>query len=378
MEASQGVLDDPTRLLRRAGAPAEVVAWTSGRGIHALWDECDRGDWLIWLGAVENVPCVALVEAAVACARRAARAVPKGKKRRPITQALRAAHELTSSPLCAERALACEKLAGKVEAAGYRAAPPTQLSWAAAAAGCAARAAEALLAAEARRQAERDQESRGRAATLAAADHIISRGDFPPLVFEPDDELMALCVDAAASAIAYAAHALAPEASEAELEAVHGDLSEIAFAILDPVRGGLRKGKPPAELVRAVAIQPYSDKDDDDEHRDDALVTTTASAKRPIFATGLALIVPVGGVGHLYAEEKSLGTALTAAGLVSLGLAATGSSFLPWLAIVLADAAFAGRALELRKAGKPRSPKFSLAVGAGTIVVAILVALLTV
>lgn len=376
MEAHHGVIDDPTRLLRRAGAPHDLVDWTSGRRIDALWDECDRGDWLIWLGVVANIPCVAMVDAAVACVRRAARALPKGPERRPITAALRAARDLTSSPLCAKRALACEKLAGRVEAASYRDAPPTKHAWAAAAAGCAARAAEALLAAEARRQAERDRDGRGLAATLAVADHIISRGDFPPLVFEPDDELMALCVDAAASAIAYAAQALAPGSSETQLEAVQGDLSEVAFAILDPVHEGLRKGTPAAELVRPIVIKPYSDIQLDDP-RENELVPLTAVSKRPIFATCLAVVLPVGGIGHLYAEEAALGAMLLCGGLFGIGFVATGHSFLPWLVIVAADAAHAGRALELRKAGKPRSLRSSLGYGGGALLLAFLIALIT-
>ncbi len=374
LEATKGVVDDPTARLRRAEAPRDLLGWTTGRTLDALWDECDRGDWLVWLAAVERVPVVALVEAAVRCARQAVVALPSDSRRGPITEALKAADELTSSQRCGERAAACETLVNQPSLASYRAASPTPLEWAAAAAGCAARAAEALLAAEARREGERDAEGRLRAVGIGVGDQIISRGDFPPLVFEPDDELMALCVHAAASAVGYATRALAPGSPSLEqLEAAEGELSEIVFERVDPVRTGLRHGADPRSLVRVVTIEPFADTEATKNQRGE-LAPAEQLDKKPLNAVAVALVFPAGGLGHLYANHRLTGGILFIGGVASL-LASVGLDLLSpwaWLTIVVADAALAPSAVRRHNRGEVHASTAQVVRGAFILSLALL------
>jgi hypothetical protein len=376
VDASHGVVSDPTRLLRRADAPRDLIAWTSGRAIDELWDECDRGDWLMWLAIVENVPLVAIVEAAEACARRAVHALPSDSKREPLSRALKAARELESGEICEKRARACEKIAGKVEAAGYRDTPPQKYEWAAAGAACAARSAEALLAAEARRSAERDFEGRIRAAGIGAGDQIISRGEFPPLVFEPDDELMAMCIHGAETAVTYASRALAPlNASGEQLEGVEGELSEVVFDILDPIRTGLREGKSAASLVRVLEIEPYGATSATRARRGDELTTIDDIGKRPLNALLAGLAFPLGG-GHLYAGHTTTGAVLLAGGAMMLiGNFVGALSGFGFLTIMVADLITAPKAVRQRNAGETPSTTKQLAYGFGAVILALLVGL---
>jgi hypothetical protein len=372
VEASHGVAHEPTRLLRRAGAPRELIEWTRGRGIDSVWDECDRGDWLVWLGAVEHVPAVSVVQAAVACARRALRAVPKGSDRKVLAAALRAAQELRSSELCAQRAEGCERLAGKLEGAAYRVLPSNPRQHAAAAVAAAARAAETLLAAEAQRFLERDQESRLRAASLGVGDQIISRGVLPPLVYDPDDELLAMCFSAAEGAVVHATHALAPTTEGPETEAVEVMLSERVFAILDPVRTGLGQGRPAAELVPAVAVEPYGATEITRSKAGGELAEAIQVPKRVTNAVAIGVIVPLGGMAHHYAGHHVTGWTLTLAGIASLAALTQGISLVPWLVVVAADLLAAPAAVRRHNAGKASPPAQQLVIGLGAVLLAVL------
>ncbi len=373
-KAPDGELTDPTRRLRRADAPRDLVAWTSGREMQELWDECDRGDWLVWLASIEHVPVVAIVEAAVACARRAVKALPAGRLRKPLTRALRAAANLASSEICDKRAQACERIAAKPEAAGYRDAPPLRFEQAAASAGYAARSAEALLAADVRRIAERDHEGRARAAGIGAGDQIISRGQFPPLTFDPDDELMAMCVYAADNAIRHAARALAPRKATVErLESVEGELSELVFEVLDPVRNGLLAGKQSEALVRTLAIQPYVPTKAMQQHGGAELAPIGALAKKPMTATTIAFFIPCGGMGHFYAGHRTTGAILLAGSMLAfIGWVLGVLSILAWPTIMAADVMMAATATRRYNAGKILDVRAQGIVGAGVVVLAML------
>lgn len=374
-EARHVVVNDPTRLLQRADAPRDLIAWTSGRTMDDLWDECDRGDWLMWLAVVENVPAVAIVEAAVACARRAVKALPNDSKRKPLALAVKAAASLESSQLCARRAKACEAIAGKPEAAGYRDTPPGRREWAAAAAAHAARAAEALLAAEARRNAERDHEGRMRAAGIGAGDQIISRGDFPPLLFTPDDELVAMCVHAAETTVVYAAHALAPlQATGEPLERVEGELSEVVFEVLDPVRRGMRAGQPAAALVRVLAIEPYGATAATKNRTD--LETIEDIGKKPANAIAAGLLFPLGGAAHLYAGHTTAGAVLMVGGVMALfGVVGGVVSPVAYLTILGADLITAVEAVRQHNEGRIPTKSVQAAYAFAALTLALLIGL---
>jgi hypothetical protein len=367
--ASHGKADDPSEKLRRVGAPAELCDWATDRGIDALWEECDRGDWLVWLAVVESVPLIALVDAAAACAERAMKAVPKGKKR--LRAAIREARALRSPEACKERALACEQKADNPEGATYRTAPPTSYQWAAHSAALVARAAEAVLCAEARREGDRDLEGRARAAGIGVADHIISRGRFDPLCFDPSDEWTILCVDAAASSIRAAVRCLAPQSpNERALEEIDGELSELTFEVLDPVRTGLRAGRAPDTLVRRVAFAPFRSASLREEGDEGKIVLK----KRSAMAVAAALLVPFG-AGHHYAQHHVTGFVLGFGILV--GLFATGAAthmVLAPLLLIGADAFLAPGAVRRFNAGEVMPFGKQLALGVILVASALLLA----
>ncbi len=98
------------RKLRRAGAPSDLLMWIDTLELDENpWEQCDRGDWLIWLAAVAGAPVVALIDAAAACARRALKVVKK-EERAPLKTAIRAARKRESADACGEAAEACELL----------------------------------------------------------------------------------------------------------------------------------------------------------------------------------------------------------------------------------------------------------------------------
>ena len=64
------------------GACTDAIAWVGKRrNAQKAWDECPRGDWLLWYAALKGVDRKVLVLAACACARTALVHVPVGKDR---------------------------------------------------------------------------------------------------------------------------------------------------------------------------------------------------------------------------------------------------------------------------------------------------------
>ncbi len=236
--------------LQTAGAPAALSRWVATLDEPwTAWEQCDRGDWLIWLAAVEGVPVAALVDAAAACAERAVAAVETG--RGPLAEAIAAARPRASAEACAAAAERCQQMAAGERPQSYRTAGPARYARAATAAAHAARAAEGLLLSEARAGGERDAEGRERAAAVGAGAMIIvptkHRGPARLPLDAPADDPMAewlrYAVDAAAQAAVDAVRALPRHpAADRSLGTVEEELSEIVFELLDPIREALRQG----------------------------------------------------------------------------------------------------------------------------------------
>ena len=69
-------------ILEQLDLPPELVAWSSSRtGLHAVWEECPRGDWLLALAIRTGVPRRLVVATAADCAQMAQCFIPHGEKR---------------------------------------------------------------------------------------------------------------------------------------------------------------------------------------------------------------------------------------------------------------------------------------------------------
>src|SRR5690242_11317253 len=75
-----------SKLLTRLRACTEAREWAEGKSIAETWQQCERGDWLLWLcgnmANKEGWPTrQQVVLAACACARTALRFVKEGEER---------------------------------------------------------------------------------------------------------------------------------------------------------------------------------------------------------------------------------------------------------------------------------------------------------
>jgi hypothetical protein len=68
-------------LLRSLGACSEGRDWLAGRDLGTAWNECPRGDWLLWFAARIGVDRPTLARAAAKCAETALQYVPEGEDR---------------------------------------------------------------------------------------------------------------------------------------------------------------------------------------------------------------------------------------------------------------------------------------------------------
>jgi len=68
------------RRLQSIGACDEALEWLADRDLSAMWQECERADWLLWLAATINIDRRLVVRAACRCAREA---LPIFEDRRP-------------------------------------------------------------------------------------------------------------------------------------------------------------------------------------------------------------------------------------------------------------------------------------------------------
>ena len=77
---------DFRRLLQSLHACSEAIEWASDKDLSQVWEQCPRGDWLLWLsGKMADKPGWPtrkdVVLAACACAERALKYVRKGEER---------------------------------------------------------------------------------------------------------------------------------------------------------------------------------------------------------------------------------------------------------------------------------------------------------
>ena len=74
------------KLLREIGACGEAVRWAKGKSLAEVWEQCERGDWLLWLcgrmADKQDWPSrMDVVLAACACAETALKYVKAGEDR---------------------------------------------------------------------------------------------------------------------------------------------------------------------------------------------------------------------------------------------------------------------------------------------------------
>jgi hypothetical protein len=68
--------------LVKMGACIVAVEWAKPyKTFTAAWNDCERGDWMLWLAGMSGVDRKVLVFATCQCARLALKHVPKGEKR---------------------------------------------------------------------------------------------------------------------------------------------------------------------------------------------------------------------------------------------------------------------------------------------------------
>ncbi len=67
--------------LQKNHACTPSLEWLKSRTLAEAWEQCERGDWLLWLAAKAGVDRKRLVMAACACARLALVHVPAGEQR---------------------------------------------------------------------------------------------------------------------------------------------------------------------------------------------------------------------------------------------------------------------------------------------------------
>jgi len=59
----------------------EAIMWVGDKNLEQAWNDCHRGDWMLWLAAKIEVERKLIVRAACACARLALPHVPTGETR---------------------------------------------------------------------------------------------------------------------------------------------------------------------------------------------------------------------------------------------------------------------------------------------------------
>src|ERR1700732_4492904 len=83
--------------LRSVSACSNARSWAKGKVAQEAWEQCDRGDWLLWWAArtPENTK-QEIVLVACACARLALKHVPPGEERPRL--AIEAAERWAANP----------------------------------------------------------------------------------------------------------------------------------------------------------------------------------------------------------------------------------------------------------------------------------------
>jgi hypothetical protein len=69
------------KVLEQLDACAMAVHWVGERTLEEAWNQCERGDWMLWFAGKIEVDRKLLVLAACGCARKALKNVPEGEER---------------------------------------------------------------------------------------------------------------------------------------------------------------------------------------------------------------------------------------------------------------------------------------------------------
>ena len=69
------------KVLIELSACREAVEWVAGRDIQTAWNECERGDWLLWIAARLEIDRKLVVLAACDCAEQSLKHIPDGEDR---------------------------------------------------------------------------------------------------------------------------------------------------------------------------------------------------------------------------------------------------------------------------------------------------------
>ena len=75
--------------LQNKNACYPAKEWLKDRDLERAWEECKRGDWLLWFAAKVGIDRKVIVRTACACAREALRFVPDGGPKTAIETAER-------------------------------------------------------------------------------------------------------------------------------------------------------------------------------------------------------------------------------------------------------------------------------------------------
>ena len=106
--------------LQNKNACRPAMEWLKDRDLERMWEECERGDWLIWFAAKVGIDRKVIVRTACACAREALRFVPDGEIR-PKT-AIETAERWCNGEATIEQVRNASAAAAAADAAAYAAA----------------------------------------------------------------------------------------------------------------------------------------------------------------------------------------------------------------------------------------------------------------
>jgi len=165
----------------------DAIAWVGDRDLPAAWNECERGDWMIWLASRSGVDLRTLTAAKAACAEYAR---PYMKDERSIA-ALDAAHAFGRGEMSEGELSASADAAYAAAYAAYASAYAAYAYFAADAAYAAADAAAVYAAAD----AAADAAAAYAAADAAAADAAAAYAASNAVAANKKAEILRLCAD---------------------------------------------------------------------------------------------------------------------------------------------------------------------------------------
>jgi hypothetical protein len=231
--------------LELAGAPSELISWlVDTASDDEAWDSCDKPDWLIWMAGSLGLPLEAILAAGCDCVAQAIATIGAARAK-PLRRALAAARHGEPPDVCQAAAEACDNAVRG--APSYRTTPERGLPAARRAAAWIARAAEALSAAHARIELDREQEALHRGLAVGLTPGLFKPAPVGPLVLQPEaierdplQQELAYLVAAVAQASHASALALAADDSAAALEEAEGALSDVVHEQLTPLREQLQ------------------------------------------------------------------------------------------------------------------------------------------